>query len=70
MVMAYVTYMTTPQSIIAKRGGIRPLARALGHRNHTTVQGWWERNAIPEHHLDAVLAVAEVEPAAKRERAA
>jgi len=62
--------MTTPQSIIAKRGGIRPLARALGHRNHTTVQGWWKRNSIPEHHLEAVLAVEEVAPAAAEERAA
>lgn len=49
--------MTNHQTIIAERGGIRPLARALGHRNHTTVQGWWERNSIPAHHLDQVLAV-------------
>ncbi len=43
--------------IIRDRGGIRPLARALGHRNHTTVQGWADRNNIPAEHLGAVMAV-------------
>lgn len=43
--------------LIASRGGIRPLARKLGHRNHTTVQGWWERKRIPDEHMPAVLAI-------------
>lgn len=51
--------MTDHVALIAKRGGIRPLARALGHRNHTTVQGWWERKRIPDEHISAVSAVCE-----------
>ena len=43
--------------LIRDRGGIRPLARSLGHKNHTTVQGWWERGKIPDDQLRAVLAV-------------
>ena len=43
--------------LISERGGIRPLARALGHKNHTTVQGWWERKTIPAEHIEAVIAV-------------
>lgn len=62
----YNPYMTSPQQIITERGGIRPLARSLGHKNHTTVQGWWERNSIPDHHMAGVLAV----PVAESPRAA
>ncbi|GHH09257.1 hypothetical protein GCM10008023_05690 [Sphingomonas glacialis] len=51
--------MDEHQTIIAERGGIRPLARALGHRNHTTVQGWWERKRIPDTRLPGVLALPE-----------
>ncbi|WP_443029606.1 carph-isopro domain-containing protein [Sphingomonas sp. TX0522] len=40
--------------LIRQHGGIRPLARALGHKNHTTVQGWLERNNIPPAHLPDV----------------
>lgn len=47
----------TDAELIRDRGGIRPVARKLGHRNHTTVQGWWERNRIPEEHRLAVLAL-------------
>lgn len=43
--------------LIIQRGGIRPVARKLGHRNHTTVQGWVDRNRIPERHREAVLAL-------------
>lgn len=43
--------------IIRERGGIRPVARKLGHRNHTTVQGWVERDRIPDEHRDAVQAL-------------
>src|SRR3546814_5190472 len=44
--IAYVAFMSDLE-IIRQRGGIRPLARKLGHRNHTTVQGWWVRDRIP-----------------------
>src|SRR3546814_3700752 len=47
--IAYVAFMSDLE-IIRQRGGIRPLARKLGHRNHTTVQGWWVRDRIPPRH--------------------
>jgi len=46
------------RAIIAHLGGIRPLVRELGHTNHTTVQGWWERNRIPDERLAEVLSLA------------
>lgn len=48
--------------LIAKAGGIRPLARKLGHRNHTTVQGWAERKTIPAEHLPRVERLAAPDP--------
>src|SRR3546814_10097783 len=54
--IAYVAFMSDLE-IIRQRGGIRPLARKLGHRNHTTVQGWWVRDRIPPRHRDTVLAI-------------
>jgi hypothetical protein len=47
----------TDAQLIKAAGGIRPVARQLGHRNHTTVQGWFERSRIPEVHRDAVVAL-------------
>lgn len=47
-----------------KFGGIRPMARALRHKSHTTVQDWWENGVIPAHRYKEVLA------AAKREKIA
>lgn len=44
--------------VISQFGGIRPLARALGHRTHTTVQGWWLRGSIPARQQAYVLAAA------------
>lgn len=49
---------------IRARGGIRPVARKLGHTYHTTVQGWVERNRIPDAHRAAVLALPVLEQAA------
>jgi hypothetical protein len=49
--------METHRDIIRQRGGIRGLARELGHRNHTTVQGWFERDNIPEDRMPSVMAV-------------
>ena len=54
----------TDAEIIRERGGIRPVARELGHRNHTTVQGWVERCRIPDEHREAVMALP-VEPQEK-----
>ena len=53
--------MITDAEIIRERGGIRPVARKLGHRNHTTVQGWLERNRIPPEQRETVLALPVVE---------
>lgn len=50
--------MANHREIISGLGGIRGLARRLGHRNHTTVQGWWERDNIPSERLNEVLAAA------------
>ncbi|WP_333703351.1 carph-isopro domain-containing protein [Sphingobium yanoikuyae] len=50
--------MTDHREIIRQLGGIRGLARKLRHRNHTTVQGWWERGNIPADRLGEVLAAA------------
>jgi hypothetical protein len=52
------------RELIRERGGIRPLARALAHKNHTTVQGWWERRNIPPEQLPAVQAVEPIAPQA------
>ncbi|WP_162234250.1 carph-isopro domain-containing protein [Novosphingobium sp. Leaf2] len=46
------------QAIIADLGGIRALARKLGHNSHTTVQGWFDRNRIPLAKWPDVIAAA------------
>lgn len=43
--------------LIIQCGGIRAVARALNHKWHTTVQGWFERSRIPEAHKAAVVAL-------------
>lgn len=52
---AMSTYVET---VIRKFGGLSPLARALGHRNVTTVQGWRVRGSIPAAQQARVLSVA------------
>ena len=42
--------MDTHRDLITLLGGIRETARKLGHNNHTTVQGWWDRSRIPFDH--------------------
>lgn len=44
--------------IIDRFGGLSALARLLGHKHPTTVQGWKERGFIPAKHQAAVLAKA------------
>ncbi|WP_440978590.1 carph-isopro domain-containing protein [Sphingomonas pseudosanguinis] len=46
------------RSIIRLFGGIRPMARALGHATHSTVQGWWLRDTIPAKRQAEVLRAA------------
>lgn len=45
------------RSVISKFGGVRPLARALGHANPSTVQGWWSRSQIPWRLVEQVIEV-------------
>lgn len=47
--------------IIQKFGGVNPLARALGHRNPTTVQGWMNRGFIPPRQHNGVWEAAQRE---------
>lgn len=46
------------RSVITRFGGIQPMAKRLGHRNHTTVQGWWDRETIPALRMPEVLDAA------------
>lgn len=62
--MMYVIIMEPAKPIITRLGGIRKTARLLGHRNHTTVQGWWERDRIPDDHVPIIQQVDRAEGAA------
>lgn len=46
------------RNAITKLGGIPAVARGLGHRNVTTVQGWWDRDTIPARRQPEVLGLA------------
>lgn len=50
--------MTHVEIIIERFGGMTALARALGHKNPTTVQGWKVRGIIPAHQQRALLILA------------
>ena len=50
--------MTPAEKIIERFGGIAALARALGHKQPSTVQGWKERGFIPARRQALVLAAA------------
>ena len=51
--------METHSELIDRLGGMREVARKLGHTNHTTVQGWIVRDNIPPEHWPAIV---EMEP--------
>jgi hypothetical protein len=54
--------MTTKAAyIIELFGGVSALARALGHKWPTTVQGWKNRGIIPAHAQQDVLDAAKRE---------
>lgn len=49
-----------PAAVIIERfGGLTALARALGHKHVTTVQGWRDSGRIPAKQQPLVLAAAE-----------
>ncbi|MBK1837992.1 hypothetical protein JHL17_11265 [Azospirillum sp. YIM B02556] len=43
--------------VIGKFGGVSELSRALGHKNPTTVRGWYERGFIPARQQQTVLII-------------
>ena len=54
------TPVQTPvEKIIDAFGGISALARAMGHKNPSTVQGWRDRGCVPARQIPSVIAVAE-----------
>ena len=46
-------------SVIIKFGGVRAMARALGHEYPTRVQGWKRRGVIPVRQQYTVLQAAQ-----------
>lgn len=50
--------MNAVDRIVEKFGGITAMARALGHRHPTTVQGWKARGVIPARRQQQVLDAA------------
>lgn len=52
---------TQAKKIIDKFGGVYPLARALGHKNPTTVQGWLSRGFVPPRQHEPVWEAAKRE---------
>jgi hypothetical protein len=49
------------RDVIARLGGMRKLSQLLGHQNHTTVQGWWDRDVIPARRQAELLQLAKRE---------
>lgn len=46
------------REIIERFGGIRPMAKALGHKNPTTVQAWHKNESIPYWRHHEILTAA------------
>lgn len=46
------------REVLSDLGGITAVARGLGHRNVSTVQGWWDRETIPARRQLEVLELA------------
>jgi hypothetical protein len=56
----YKSRMRQPtERIIGLFGGISALARALGHRHITTVQGWKIRGRVPADQVPEIIAAAD-----------
>lgn len=50
--------MNTAEYVIDKFGGLSATAKALGHTNATTVQGWKMRGIIPARQQPLLLEAA------------
>ena len=48
------------QKVIQSFGGIRALARALGHANPSTVSGWYRRGSVPSSQIPIVMDAAQM----------
>lgn len=42
--------------LIARFGGLPGAARAMGHRSHSTVQGWRKKGSVPRWRKHELLA--------------
>ena len=51
--------MNAAASVIDKFGGVRALARTLGHKHPSTVQGWRDSGIIPAQRQRELLDLAE-----------
>lgn len=51
--------MNTAKSIIEAFGGLTKMARALGHKHCTTVQGWQKSGNIPDWRRDEIFRAAD-----------
>ena len=51
--------MDNAKSIISLFGGINPMARALGHKHASTVQGWSDTGRIPPWRIHEIKEAAE-----------
>lgn len=52
--------MTYVETIISKFGGLRAMAKALGHKHPTTVQGWKVSGRIPSWRMAEIREAANI----------
>ncbi|WP_425291303.1 carph-isopro domain-containing protein [Cohaesibacter gelatinilyticus] len=50
--------MKNVRNIVERFGGLSAMARALGHKHPTTIQGWRDKDRIPHWRWDEVKKAA------------